>query len=258
MRYIIYALGLMILWAGLSYSQKAVSDSLITEASVVSDSSSIKVQAGPDSAQVRKSPAKPDSAGEKILPAASETVQPQLADSVRHIISSEIKDDYGYNAFKNARFIASAGFLYSPSANIRDDYIFPGYQFDAGLLWSTPWASDSLGLGFKVGLTHLSFEDNYTVPSLKFVDLQLLFLVTWGNLYRCPIMFQPHLGYSVVWGKSVGKKLCFTYGGRLFMKLPSFGDFRILVDGQMVNTDFTNRPFSGTLAMIYFGVGYIH
>jgi len=258
MRYVhFYLTGVMIVWASLSFSQTASTDSLITDTSSADADSAMTSPAVPDSAQIGE-PEIPDSTDSEMFPAVSDSVRPQLADSVNHVISSELSDDYGYNIFGNARLVFTTSFVYSPSANIKDEYIFPGYQFDAGVLWNGSWASDSLGFGFKAGLTRLSFEDSYTVPSLKFLDLQLLFLVTWGNLYRCPIMFQPHLGYSMVWGKGIGKKLCFTYGGRLFMKLPSFGNFRIFVDGQVVNTNFKNQPFSGTLAMIYFGVGYLH
>ncbi len=160
------------------------------------------------------------------------------------------------NTLKNPLVSFSSSLIYSASSNIKNDYLFPGLNIDAEVIYSIPWSSDSLGFGFKTGLSLLKFDDNYFISKLTFLDLQILFLVSWGKLYNCPIKFQPYIGYTLFFGKSINDKIFFSYGGRINFRLPSLGKFSLLIDGQMINTKFKDSLFGGTLGIIYLGVNY--
>jgi len=174
--------------------------------------------------------------------------------------SAEDGDSLSYPASKQTdqrRLCGCAGLIYGPSGNIRDEYIFPGYHGDISVIWGKIWNPASIGYGLKAGISTLRFEHGYAFPSLMIWDAEVLFLVSWGRLYRMKIMFQPHAGIAYVKGKNIDDKTCWTYGGRLHFKLPSSEKITLFVDGKMVNTTHLRAPFGGTLALVQLGIGYI-
>ena len=160
------------------------------------------------------------------------------------------------NMPKSPHISFSSSLIYSSSSNIKDDYLFPGFNMDAEVIYSIPWYSDSLGFGFKAGFSVIKFDDNFPLSKLTFLNLHLLFLNSWGALYNCPVLFQPYMGYTLFFGKNISDKIFFSYGGRVNFRLPSLGKFSIVIDGQMINTKFKDGPFGGTLGIILIGVNY--
>ncbi len=160
------------------------------------------------------------------------------------------------NKSRNPHISFSSSLIYSSSSNIKDDYLFPGLNIDAEVIYTIPWYSDSLGFGFKTGFSVIKFDDNFSLSKLTFLNLHLLFLNSWGTLYNCPVLFQPYMGYTLFFGKNISDKIFFSYGGRVNFRLPSLGKFSIVIDGQMINTKFKDGPFGGTLGIILIGVNY--
>ena len=160
------------------------------------------------------------------------------------------------NKSKNSHISFSSSLIYSASSNIKDDYLFPGFNMDVEVIYSIPWYSDSLGFGFKTSFSVIKFDDNFPLSKLTFLNLQLLFLNSWGALYNCPVLFQSYMGYTLFFGKNISDKIFFSYGGRVNFRLPSLGKFSIVIDGQMINTKFKDGPFGGTLGIILIGVNY--
>ena len=160
------------------------------------------------------------------------------------------------NYLNNPIFSISSSLIYSSSSNIKDDYIFPGLNVDLEILYHLTWPSDSLGFGFKTSYNRINFDDNFTISKLILIDFHLLFLNTWGELYNVPILYQPYLGYTLLFNNNISHKVFFSYGSRITFKPPSWKKFSILIDGQMINTQFNGDPFKGTLVIVYFGVKY--
>lgn len=160
------------------------------------------------------------------------------------------------NIMENPYFSISSSVIYSSSSNIRDNYIFPGINFNFEVLYHITWPSDSLGFGFKTSFNRINFDDTFTISKLIFIDFHLLFLNTWGELYNVPIMFQPYIGYTLVYGNDLNHKMFFSYGGRFNFNPSSWKHFGIVIDGQFISTKYSGDPFSGSLGMVYFGVKY--
>ncbi|MEJ2627837.1 MAG: hypothetical protein P8078_04710 [bacterium] len=190
----------------------------------------------------------------QVTPDTSSPVDPHITVIKQDTVT--VAKQTSQNMPKNPHISFSSSLIYSASSNIKDDYLFPGFNMDAEVIYSIPWYSDSLGFGFKTGFSVIKFDDNFPLSKLTFLNLHLLFLNSWGTLYNCPVLFQPYMGYTLFFGKNISDKIFFSYGGRMNFRLPSLGKFSIVIDGQMINTKFKDGPFGGTLGIIFLGVNY--